>query len=75
MLNYPHEWNTNLSQVTLDYEQSILFIEVQFKKNWLKKIDVGTLFSKKWGLRKEKSSTSIIYSQNFDQNGFIWLLF
>ena len=32
MLNYPNEWNTNLSQVTLDYEQSILVIEVQFKK-------------------------------------------
>lgn len=75
MLNYPHEWNTNLSQVTLDYEQSILFIEVQFKKIDKKKIDVGTLCSKKWGVRKEKSSTSIIYSQNFDQNGFFLLLF
>lgn len=38
MLNYPHEWNTNLSQVTLDYEQSILFIEVQFKKIDKKKL-------------------------------------
>ena len=35
---YPHEWNTNLSQVTLDYEQSILFIEVQFKKIDKKKL-------------------------------------
>ena len=44
-------------------------------KKLIKKIDVGTLCSKKWDVRKEKSSTSIIYSQNFDQNGFIWLLF
>ena len=44
-------------------------------KKLIKKIDVGTLCSKKWGVRKEKSSTSIIYSQNFDQNGFFLLLF
>lgn len=48
-------------------------LKSNLKKLIKKKIDVGTLCSQKWGIRKEKSSTSIIYSQNFDQNGFIWL--